>query len=87
MVENQNYGVEEDDFSGISAVPQKVEMEVTSIAQAGEASQVHRDHDGENTTVLPSCASQSGVLAAAEPLPQATFAVHSLRENFSNEAV
>ena len=65
MVENQNYGVEEDDFSGISAVPQKVEMEVTSIAQAGEASQVHRDHDGENTTVLPSCASQSGVLAAA----------------------
>ena len=61
-------------------------MEVTST-QAGEAPQVHRDHDGENTTVLPSCASQSGVLAAAEPLPQATFAVHSLRENFSNEAV
>ena len=60
-------------------------MEVTST-QAGEAPQVHRDHDGENTTVLPSCASQSGVLAW-QPLPQATFAVHSLRENFSNEAV
>ena len=87
MVENQDYGVEEDDFSGISAVPQKVEMEVTSIAQAGEASQVHRDHDGENTTVLPSCASKSVRLALQAWKPEATFAVHSLRENFSNEAV